>query len=349
MQIDTPTIPQNQPKVLNGWSMFDWANSSFALVITVAVFPEYFNGVTDDTLSILGVEVSNTSLFSYLISLSYLLIALVSPWLSGIADAGGKRLWFLKLFTTLGAINCILLFFFRDMSTLWIGTSCFVLGMIGFAGGLVFYNSFLPLIATADRYDRISARGFALGFLGSVILLVVNLMMILYPSWFGLPTEGTLSVRVVFITVGIWWIGFAQIPFRVLPKDNQNGGRIGQMAWQGWLEIKKVWREIQDYTQLKRFLLSFFFYSAGTNTILYLASTFATDELNFESQELIQVVIILQILAIIGAYTFAYLSKLAGNRNSILVMLFIWLAICVVGYIVTGKAQFYGVAAAVGL
>ncbi|MEM9836298.1 MAG: MFS transporter [Bacteroidota bacterium] len=345
----SPNIALNQPKTLNGWAMFDWANSAFALVITVAVFPEYFNSQSNDVIKILGSSVPNTALFAYLVSGAYLLIALVSPWLSGIADAGGKRLWFLRFFTTMGAISCILLFFFQGMSTLWIGCICFVLAMIGFAGGLVFYNSFLPLIATPDLYDWISARGFALGFIGSVILLLFNLLMILYPSFFGLPEEGTLSVRIVFITVGVWWIGFAQIPFRRLPPDEKQEGQVSKMAKKGWQEIKAVWGEIKEYKQLKRFLVSFFFYSAGTQTILFLASTFASDELNFESQELILVILILQILAIAGAYGFAALSTRVGNRNSILTMLVIWLAICLTGYFVTGKAEFYGIAGAVGL
>lgn len=347
----TPADSQllNQPKVLNGWAMFDWANSAFALVITVAVFPDYFNAMTDDTLYILGLSIPNTALFAYLVSGSYLMIALVSPFLSGIADSGGKRLWFLRFFTTMGALSCLMLFFFQGMATLWIGCLFFVLAMIGFAGGLVFYNSFLPLIASPDNYDRISARGFALGFVGSVILLVFNLLLILYPSWFGLPEEGTLAVRIVFITVGLWWIGFAQIPFNRLPPDEKKAGKIGKMAGDGWKEIKRVWQEIKQYSQLKRFLTAFFFYSAGVQTILFLASTFAADELAFESQELILLILLLQILAIFGAYGFAFLSQRIGNRNSLLTMLFIWLGICVTGYFVTGKADFYGIAAAVGL
>lgn len=329
--------------------MFDWANSAFALVITVAVFPEYFNKQVDAELDFLGIPLSNTALFAYLVSCSYLLIALASPLLSGIADAGGKRLWFLRFFTILGSVSCGMLFFFKGMDTLWLGSISFVLALIGFAGGLVFYNSFLPLIASEDRYDRLSASGYALGFLGSVILLIFNLLMILYPQWFGLPDEGTLAVRVVFLTVALWWIGFAQIPFRNLPKDSKQTGSIRKMAVGGWKEIRRVAGEVAVYTQLKRFLWSFFFYSAGTQTILFLASTFATDELAFESQELILLIIILQVLAIAGAYIFAFLSQKVGNRNSIISMLFIWLAICLVGYFVTGKVQFYGIAAAVGL
>lgn len=348
--LDTPTtFPLNQKRVLNGWAMFDWANSAFALVITVAIFPEYFNSMVDDELNILGFTLKDTAFFAYLVSLSYLLIALFSPYLSGIADAGGKRLSFLKLFTTIGAISCLCLFFFTGMSTLWVGASCFVLSMIGFAGGLVFYNSFLPVIATEDRYDRISARGYALGFLGSVILLVFNLLMIQKPDWFGLPAEGTLAVQITFITVGLWWLGFAQIPFNRLPADEkQDAVDMSTLRKRGWQEIRKAAKEVSKRVSMKRFLSGFFFLSAGVQTILYLASTFAAVELGFETAELIQVILLLQILGIAGAYGFSFLSEQYGNKITIIIILFIWLTICLSGYFVQTKGPFYFIAGAVG-
>lgn len=348
MNLDAPIQNLNQPRVLNAWAMFDWANSAFALVITVAIFPEYFNSMVDDQLNILGLQISDTSLFAYLISGAYLLIALFSPYLSGIADAGGRRLFFLKIFTTVGAISCLCLFFFTGMKTIWIGASCFVLSMIGFAGGMVFYNSFLPIIATEDRYDRISARGFALGFLGSVILLVFNLVMIQKPDWFGLPEGGTLAVQITFITVGLWWIGFAQIPFRRLPADEKQAVNYNEIRKKGWQEIKKAAVAVMNKVNIKQFLIGFFFMSAGVQTILFLASTFASVELGFETAELIQVILLLQILGIIGAYGFSFLSERFGNRVSLLVILFIWLAVCVFGYFVQEKSAFYFIAGAVG-
>ncbi|PHI20634.1 MFS transporter [Lewinellaceae bacterium SD302] len=342
------TFPVNQKKVLNGWAMFDWANSAFALVITVAIFPEYFNSMVDDELNVLGFKLKDTALFAYLVSLSYLLIALFSPYLSGIADAGGKRLAFLKTFTTVGAISCLCLFFFTGMETLWIGASCFVLSMVGFAGGLVFYNSFLPVIASEDRYDRISARGFALGFLGSVILLVFNLLMIQKPQWFGLPEGGTLAVQITFITVGLWWLGFAQIPFNRLPADKKQEVDLATLRKKGWQEIRKAASAVSERIHMKRFLSGFFFLSAGVQTILFLASTFAAVELGFETAELIQVILLLQILGIAGAYTFSFLSEKSGNKIALIVILCIWLIICVSGYFVQTKAPFYFIAGAVG-
>jgi UMF1 family MFS transporter len=344
----TSTFALNQPRVLNGWAMFDWANSAFALVITVAIFPEYFNSMVDDQLNFLGLTISDTAMFAYLISGAYLLIALFSPYLSGIADAGGKRLTFLKMFTTMGAISCLCLFFFQGMDTLWIGATCFVLSMIGFAGGLVFYNSFLPVIASEDRYDRISARGYALGFLGSVILLIFNLLMIQKPMWFGLPPDTTLPVQITFITVGLWWIGFAQISFSRLPPDNHGKVDLKAMRRRGWQEIKKAAAAVGERPNMKRFLTGFFFLSAGVQTILFLASTFAAVELGFETSELIQVILLLQILGIAGAYTFSYLSGWLGNRVALLIILTTWLFICVSGYFVYEKSVFYLIAGTVG-
>ncbi len=341
--------PQNDPRVINGWAMFDWANSAFALVITVAIFPPYFLAVTNDVVTIMGIEMSNSTLYAYAISAAYLLIAMVSPWLSGIADYGGKKMFFMKLFTTMGSIGCLSLLWFNGMSTLWVGTIGFILAMIGFAGGLVFYNSYLPEIVTEDMYDRVSARGFAFGYVGSVLLLIVNLAMLLKPEFFGLPAEGTLPARIAFAMVGLWWIGFAQIPFRRLPPD-ENHERSGEnLARKGWEELKKVWRALQGQEQIKRFLYSFFCYSMGVQTVLFLAATFAEKELSFGSSELILVVLILQIVAIGGAYLFAFISGQKGNKLSLALMLIIWTIICLVAYFVQSKGQFYAIATGVGL
>lgn len=344
-----PTIKNNR-RTINGWAMFDWANSAFALVITVAIFPPYFLSVTNDIIYIGSLEISNSSLFAFAISAAYILIALVSPWLSGIADAGGRKMWFLKFFTTFGAIGCLSLLWFNGMSTLWLGTIGFIMAMIGFAGGLVFYNSYLPDIATEDMYDRVSARGFAFGYVGSVLLLIINLMMILKPQVFGLPAEGTMPARISFTMVGLWWIGFSQISFRRLPKDQRRGSdKVSTMAKQGYQEIKKVWKDLKGQQEVKRFLYSFFCYSMGVQTILYLASVFAEKELAFAAEELIYVVLILQVVAIGGAYLFALISEYRGNVFSLASMLIIWIGICLFAYFVEGKTEFYYIAGAVGL
>ncbi len=342
--------PLNDRKTLNGWALFDWANSAFALVITTAIFPPYFEEMIDPEFTVLGLGFTNSSWFAYLITFSYLVIALLSPLLSGIADAGGRRKWFLKFFTTMGGLGCLSLFFFTGMSTMWIGSLGFIVGLIGFAGGLVFYNSFLPVIATEDRFDRLSARGFAMGYVGSVLLLLLNLAMVQKPEWFGLPATGTLAVRMAFVTVGAWWLIFASISLARLPDDVRKPGTgLGDMAARGWQELRQVWDRLTGYPEAKRFLTAFFCYSAGVQTIIFLASIFAKKELGFETAELIVVVLILQIVAIGGAYLAAKISEWRGNKFALYFELAIWTVICLLAYFVEGKTQFYFIAAAVGL
>lgn len=342
--------PLNDPKTLTGWALFDWANSAFALVITTAIFPPYFEEMVDPEFTVLGVGFTNSSWFAYLITVSYLVIAALSPFLSGIADAGGRRKSFLRAFTVMGGLGCLSLFFFTGMGTMWLGSLGFIVGLIGFAGGLVFYNSFLPVIATEDRYDRLSARGFAMGYIGSVLLLLLNLAMVLKPGWFGMPESGSLPVRMAFVTVGLWWLGFGALSLSRLPDDVRRPGTgLGDMAARGWREFRGVWERMRDYPQAKRFLAAFFSYSAGVQTVIFLASIFAKKELGFETEELILVVLILQIVAIGGAYLAARISEWRGNKVALYFELVIWTLICVLAYFVTGKLQFYLIAGAVGL
>lgn len=351
---ETAYFKKNDPKVINGWAMFDWANSAFALTIAVAIFPAYFEGVTSREIAPMGVPMYNTTLFSLTVAVAYLLIAFVSPILSGIADSGGRRQVFLKFFTTLGSVACLSLFFFsgeaiQDGPMLWMGVLGFLVGTMGFAGSLVFYNSYLPDIVTEDLYNRVSAKGFMLGYVGSVLLLVVNLLVITYPHWFGLPSEGTLAVRISFLTVGLWWIGFAQLAFRRLPKDADKPFSRSVLS-KGYEEFGKVWQSIKRLGNLKRFLLSFFFYSAGVQTVLALASLFAKVEMKMEEpNELILVILLLQLLALVGAWSFARLSDAIGNKAGLFIMLALWTVVCFSGYFVVEKWHFYLMASAVGL
>lgn len=339
----------NNPRTTNGWALFDWANSAFALVITTAIFPPYFETVIDKEFTVAGVGFTNSSWLAFTISISYLIIAVLSPILSGIADAGGRRKFFLQCFTTLGGLGCLSLFFFQDMDDLWLGTIGFALGLIGFAGGLVFYNSFLPVIATPDRFDKLSAKGFAMGYVGSVLLLVLNLVMVLKPELFGIPDAG-MATRLSFVTVGIWWLVFGYISFSRLPDDvRKKSNGLVDVGRQGWNEFVSVWQKVKASKPTLRFLGAFFSYSAGVQTVIFLASLFAAKELGFETQELIQVVLLLQVVAIGGAYLAAAVSKRYGNKAAIYFQLVIWFAICLAGYFVQGKSTFYGVAAAVGL
>ncbi len=348
MKTPAGPIQLNDPKIINGWALFDWANSAFALVITVAIFPAYYLHVTPDTVNLFGLEVSNSALYAFAISAAYLALALVSPLLSGIADYGGRKKFFMKFFTAIGSIGCISLFFYRESVPVSIGTIGFMLGIIGFAGALVFYNAYLPVIASEDQYDNVSAKGFAYGYVGSVLLLIFNLIIITFPTAFGLSEDGDLSVRLAFLMVGLWWIGFAQIPFRRLPADDRSKNEPGLIA-KGYNELKKVFRHASKQPNLLRFLMAFFCYSAGVQTVLFMASTYAEVQLKFETQDLIILVLILQVVAIGGAYLFAWISGLKGNKYSIIAMLIIWTAICFAAYFLTNKMQFYCLGGAVGL
>lgn len=341
----TPKL--NDKKTIHAWALFDWANSSYALVITVAIFPGYYLAVTDEFVEVFGWQVSNSALYSFAISAAYIMIAFSSPFLSGIADYGGKKKMFLRFFTTMGSLACIAMWWFKGMPQLTLGTVSFIIATIGFAGGLVFYNSYLPLIASEDKYDQVSAKGFSYGYVGSVILLIVNLIIIQFYERFGFEEQGG-AVRLAFVMVGIWWLGFAQIPFNRLPKDVKVVETKGLMR-KGFQELKKVWRSLQNHPNTKRFLAAFFLYNAGVQTVLFLAATFAEKELKFATSEMILLILILQIVAIGGAYLFAKISDLRGNKFSLTIILCIWSVICVLAYLVQAKIEFYVIASAVGL
>ncbi len=342
----------NKKKVQNSWAMYDWANSVYSLVITSTIFPVYFNSVTkaadgSDKVSFFGLEMINTVLYSYSISFSFLVIALISPLLSGIADSSGKKLHFMKFFAYLGSIACIGLFFFDGDNLEW-GIICSVLASIGYAGSIVFYNAYLPEISEESEYDMLSAKGFALGYIGSVILLVLNLLMIQFPSWFMIP-EGGFAARFSFLITGIWWAGFSQIPFRNLPKNPFKKHIKKEILLKGYHEIRKVWGEVRKIKVMKRFLASFFFYSMGVQTVMYLAASFGDKELGLPGDQLILTILIIQFVAIIGSYFFAFISKMYGNKASLVIMVLVWVIICGAAYFVYTVYEFFALAFIVGL
>lgn len=337
----------NDKKTINAWALFDWANSAYALVISTAIFPIYFTANTPEIIKVGSLEFTNSSLYSFAVSFAYIFIAFLSPILSGIADYSGRKKYFLKIFTTVGAIACCLLWFFEDSTTYWFGTSAFVLATIGFSGSIVFYNAYLPEIVSEDRYDQVSAKGFAWGYVGSVILMVLILVMIQKYTWFGLPDE-VMSTRVGFVLVGLWWLGFAQVSFRGLPNDVRIKSQDNLVS-KGFQEIKKVFAELRYKPNIRSFLAAFFFYSAGVQTIIYVAAIFAEKLLGFESTELIVIILLLQLVGIVGAYLFAYISKKTSNKTSLLITISIWVLICLAAYFCYSKSPFYIIACAVGM
>jgi len=336
----------NDKKVINGWALFDWANSAYFLVIATAIFPTYYDRVLSGSISILGNEMPSTAVFSYAVSFSYVVLALLSPLLSGIADYSGRRKYFMRLFTIMGSLSCVLMVFFSSKETAWLGTTTFIVSTIGAAGALVFYDSYLPQIASEDRMDAVSARGYAYGYIGSVLLLCVCLAIIMFPDAFGI-TSSTLPSRIAFVLVGVWWLGFAQITFRRLPADIRVQGT--DYLSKGVRELKLVWQKLRTRPDILRFLAAYFFYNAGVLTVIYVATLFAQTELGFETAQLITTVLLLQIVAIGGAFLFARVSKIFGNKAALMTMVIIWIVICLGAYFVTSNTEFYLLAGLVGL
>lgn len=337
----------NNKKVINGWAMFDWANSSYNLVISTAVFPPFFSAMAPDYINFIGMDLSSTSMYSFAVGFSFLFAALLSYLLSGLADYSGKQVIFLKIFTVFGALFCGLLFLFQSEAGALFALIAFSLATVGFTSSQVFYNALLPVIATEEQYDHVSAKGYAYGYVGSVILLIFILGMIQFPAFFGIEST-TLAPRIGFVLVGLWWLGFAQITFKRMPKDR--AGKLDlSLVKQGQEEIKSVFKKILKNKNIRRYLYSFFFFTAGVYTVIYLASIFAQDILHFDSGELILLILLLQLVAVAGAYLFAYISKLYGNKLTLMIQIFIWFAICIAAYFTTGKTFFYVLAGFVGL
>ncbi|WP_428743019.1 MFS transporter [Tenacibaculum sp.] len=341
-------------KLINGWAFYDWANSVYSLVISTAVFPLYYSAVTEGkTVRFLGMDWEHPdSLYSYALSFSFLVVAFISPILSGIADYTGSKKKFMKFFCSLGAISVMSLFFFDGIDTVWIGIWFTILASIGFWASLVFYNAYLPEVAHPEQQDRASAKGFVYGYIGSVILLVINLVMIMFPEILGI-TSGMAS-RISFVMVGIWWIGFAQITFKRLPGNVYNKKPEKDYIWKGYKELQIVIKEVLNYPTLKRFLISFFLLSISVQTIILMAAIFGSSELGLSSTSLIITILLVQIVAILGAILFSRLSERWGNITALKVTIVVWMLVCFCAFLLDKSQEyvavyFYGLGGLLGL
>lgn len=333
--------------------MFDWANQSYNMVITSTIFPAYYVAITankqqGDMVSFFGHQYVNTVLSNYILGLSYLIIVVMLPVLTSIADYKGHKKLYMQVFTWMGSLACAGLFFFT-MNTFEFSMICFGLASIGYCGGFVFYNSYLPQIATIDQQDAVSAKGFIYGFAGSIVVQVICFIFVLSPSTFGI-TDDALPARISFLVVGIWWISFSLIPFYLLPKGMPNAGSHSYNIFTGgFKELAKVWKSVQHLPLLKRFLPAFFFYSVGVQTIMLVAANFGAKELRMPEESLISIILIIQLVAIIGASFTAKLSAAYGNVKVLAGIVFIWALICAGVYFVTNATQFYVAAVLVGI
>ena len=346
----------NDKKIINAWCMYDWANSVYSLTITTAIFPIYFNAVAvnaagGDKIGFLGFEIVNSVLYSYSLSASFLLVALVLPILSGIADYAGKKKLFLKLFMLIGSFACIGLYFFTGKNIEW-GILCSVLASFGYSGSLVFYDAFLNEIVTEDKRDMVSAKGYSYGYIGGVILLVINLVVIQLPDAFGFSTaqvEAGIPARIAFVTVGVWWIVFSLYAISKLPENPHGRRPEGHYLTNGYKELSKVLNQLKELKTLRSYLIAFFFYNMGVQTVMYLASLFGSKELKMEDGKLIMTVLLIQFVAIGGSYFFAWVSKKKGNIRSLAIMIVIWIGCCFYAFFVTKEFQFFALAGVVGL
>lgn len=345
-------------KTVSAWAMYDWANSAYSLVITSALFPIYFHAITSDgqqsPVHFLGMDFNSDSLQTYALSLAFLIIAFINPLLSSIADYSGNKRSFMYFFCTLGSVSCASLYFFHSLETLWIGIAGSMLAAIGFSGSIVFYNAFLPEIARPEDQDKVSAKGFALGYIGSSLLLIFSLTMILFPEWYGNIEKGQ-AIRLAFVLVGLWWFGFAQITFYHLRREEQRKPSTGNYLFNGYKELKKVWDQLKHTQRLRSFLWAYFFYNMGVQTVMYVATLFGDGELHLDSSILIAIILIIQFVAIGGAYLFAFLSSRLGNIKAITIAILVWILICIGAWFcdkrfgVNEQNMFIVLAAGVGL
>ena len=350
---------KGNPKLINAWASYDWANSVYPLVISSTIFPIYYSSLTPSNgiIEFMGYGFKNTALISFVTAIAFVIVAFNSPLLSGIADYIGNKKKFMKIFVYTGSISCMGLYFF-ELESIHMGLIFYFFALIGFWASLVFYNSYLPDIAHTEQQDFASARGFSMGYIGSILLLLFNLSMVLNPDWYGITGSSEESsvkaMKYSFITVGIWWILFSQYAFYHLPVGNGSGKVTKDIVWNGFLELKKVWHQLAHYPLLKKFLPAFFVYSTALQTVILIATYFGEQEISWENNDqktvgLIVSILLIQIVAIFGAYATAYASKKHGNILTLIVVNLIWAGLCVFAFFIKTPIEFYIAAAGVGM
>lgn len=350
---DVQTIVKGDKRVVRGWVMYDWANSVYQLTIASAIFPIYYNTVTrtgdNFTVSFFGAPIINTVLYSWAIAAAYLLVAIGSPLFSSMADYTGRRKAFMRAFTIIGATACGALFFF-DKNHIELGVIAFALGTIGYGGSIVFYNSFLPVIAEPENQDRISARGYAMGYLGGVVLLLFNLLMIMKPALFGIAADSSLPARISFVTVFIWWIAFSQITFSRLPKYTfRKRMKRESVLTNGYKELRVVFNQIKKSYKLSMYLTGFFFLMMGVLTTMFMAATYGEKEMGLKEDVLIPTILVIQLVGMLGAWMFARISEKLGNLRALMITIVTWAIICIGAYFISNTFQFIIVAFFIGI
>jgi UMF1 family MFS transporter len=350
---DVQAIVKGDKRMVRAWVMYDWANSVYQLTIASAIFPIYYNTITrtgdNFVISFFGWPVINTVLYSWAIAAAYLVVAIGSPLFSSMADYTGRRKGFMRAFTLIGATACGALFFF-DKNHIELGVVAFAMGTIGYGGSIVFYNSFLPVIAEPEDQDRISARGYSMGYLGGVVLLLFNLLMIMKPGLFGIGADSSLPARISFLSVFVWWIAFSQITFSRLPKYTFRK-RISRdsVLLNGYRELRQVFNQVRKSYKLSMYLTGFFFLMMGVLTTMFMAATYGEKEMGLKEDVLIPTILVIQLVGMLGAWMFARISQKLGNLRTLMITIVAWTLICVGAYFITNTLQFVTAAFFIGI
>jgi UMF1 family MFS transporter len=349
-------------RLLNAWAFYDWANSVYSLVIASAIFPIFygalFRAAEIEKVAVFGGEIERAPLISYLTSAAFLFIGVITPLISGIADYLGNKKIFMKFFCYLGGISCIGLYWF-SLENIYLGLVCYFFGLVGFWVSFAINNSYLPDIAFPEQQDSISAKGFSMGYIGSVLLLLVNLAMVMKPNIFGIETDASEAAEIramkySFVTVGIWWILFSQYTFYYLPKGVKRPGVRQNIIFNGFKELKGVWYQLGNEIKLKRYLAAFFVYSMAVQTVMLIATYFGEQEISWGSDSerttgLIVSILVIQLVAIFGATMTAKASKKIGNIKTLMVINILWVIICIYAYFLITPFDFYIAAGCVGI
>jgi UMF1 family MFS transporter len=353
-------LAKGSKKLINAWAFYDWANSVYSLVISSAIFPIYYAALfaENNQIDFFGYEVKNTAMISFVTGCAFLVVAFISPLLSGIADFIGNKKRFMQFFVYLGSFSCVGLYWFQ-LESIYLGLFFYFLAMIGLWASLVFYNSYLPDVAYPEQQDRASARGYSMGYIGSVLLLLFNLSMVMKPELYGI--EGTageaamLAMRYSFVSVGVWWFLFSQLSLYFLPKGNKNNEKITRhILWNGFRELRTVYKQMEGNFPLKRYLTAFFVYSLAVQTVMLVAAYFGEEEIAWGSDSdktmgLIVSILLIQIVAIFGSILAARASVRFGNIPTLIVINVVWAIICAYAFTIETPIQFYYVAGFVGL
>nr|WP_294931096.1 MFS transporter [uncultured Flavobacterium sp.] len=354
-------LPKGSKKLLNAWAFYDWANSVYTLTIASAVFPIFYEALFSERghyIEVFGLELKNSALISFVTAFAFVFVAFFSPLLSGIADYVGNKKSFMKFFCYVGALSCMGLYWF-NLENIYIGLLFYFLGLIGYWGSLVFYNSYLPDIAFPEQQDKISAKGYSLGYIGSVILLIINLAMIMKPKVFGITgTDGEAAMKAMrysFVMVGVWWILFSQYSYYFLPKGSKETNKklSNDVVFNGFKELKKVWAILKDNIPLRRYLGGFFVSSMAVQTVMLVATYFGAQEITWASKEestigLIICILIIQLVAVVGAVLTSRASEKFGNVPTLIVINSIWAVFCALAFFITLPMHFYVMATVAG-